>query len=241
MQRGQRAIVIGLFLSTLTLFTAAALRSPFSSQTTVNLTAENWSQLGTTTLSEREHASVAFNSANSQLVIFGGDNSVGVLNDTWIFDGIRWNRLQPPQSPPARTSGSLVYNPQSKTLILFGGDTHTAPNGLLNDTWSFDGTTWTQLQPQHQPPPRYDGAMAYDPINHEIVLFGGFVDQVGFVNDTWTFDGTDWADHSNNNAPSPRYGAAMAFDSASNAVILFGGLGFTPAGTSAYLNETWSW
>src|SRR5437016_11420152 len=241
MQRGQRAIAIGFFLSTLTLFTAAALRSPFSSQTTVNLTAENWSQLGATTLSEREHASVAFNSANSQLVIFGGDNSVGVLNDTWVFDGTRWNRLQPSQSPPARTSAAMVYDPDAKTIILFGGDTHTAPNGILNDTWSFDGTTWKQLQPAHQPPVRYDAAMAYDPVNHEIVLFGGFVDQVGFVNDTWTFDGTDWTNRSSDNAPSQRYGAAMAFDSINNAVILFGGLGFTQAGTSAYLNETWSW
>ena len=241
MQRGRRAIAIGFFLSTLTLFTAAALRSPFSSQTTVNLTAENWSQLGTTTLSEREHASVAFNSANSQLVIFGGDNSVGVLNDTWIFDGTRWNRLQPPQSPPARTSGSLVYNPQSKTLILFGGDTHTAPNGLLNDTWSFDGTTWTQLQPQHQPPPRYDGAMAYDPINNEIVLYGGESNN-GFLNDTWTFNGTDWTDRSSANDPPARYGAGMAYDSISNAMILFGGLGTPPTGSVApYRADTWAW
>src|SRR5712664_3751972 len=134
MQRGQRAIAVGLFISTLTLFAGAKLKpngGVRSSQTAVNLTAENWGQLGTTTLSEREHSSVAFNAANSQLVIFGGDNSVGVLNDTWIFDGTRWNRLQPPQSPPRRTSASLVYNPQTKALILFGGDTHTAPNGLL--------------------------------------------------------------------------------------------------------------
>src|SRR5207248_6497007 len=75
--------------------------------TTASAIASNWRQLGTTTLSERQHAGVAFNAANSQLVVFGGDNSVGVLNDTWSFDGTRWNRLQPPQSPPARTSAAM--------------------------------------------------------------------------------------------------------------------------------------
>src|SRR5207237_2295632 len=236
------SVAIGLFLSTLTLFAAAAFKSPFASlQSNASSPPPNWNQLGTTTLSERQHASVAFNGANSQLIVFGGDNSVGVVTDTWSFDGTRWNRLQPPQSPPARTSAAMVYDPDTKTAILFGGDTHTSPNGILNDTWSFDGTTWKQLQPAHQPPVRYDAAMAYDPVNHEIVLFGGFVDQVGFVNDTWTFDGTDWTDRSSDNAPSPRYGAGMAFDSNTGGVILFGGLGFTQAGTSAFLADTWSW
>src|SRR5438270_7263952 len=238
------SVAIGLFLSTLTLFAAAAFKSPFASlQSNASSPPPNWNQLGTTTLSERQHASVAFNGANSQLIVFGGDNSVGVVNDTWSFDGTRWNRLQPPQSPPARTSAAMVYDPDTKTVILFGGDTHTAPNGILNDTWSFDGTTWTQLQPAHQPPPRYDAAMAYDPVNHEIVLFGGFVDQVSFVNDTWTFDGTDRTQRSSGTGtdPSQRYGAAMAFDSNTGSVILFGGLGFTAAGTSTYLADTWSW
>jgi len=228
-------------LLSLSLCSAGVLLAAVSVPLTPPATHYKWSQLGTATLSERQHSGVAFDAATSQLIVFGGDNSVGVLNDTWVFSGTHWNRLLPPQSPPPRTSGALVYNPDTHTVILFGGDTHTAPNGLLNDTWSFDGTNWTQLQPQHQPPPRYDASMAYDPIDHEIVLYGGESD-AGFQNDTWTFDGTDWTDRSNVNDPPARYGAEMAFDSISGAAILFGGLGTPPVGsTSPYLADTWAW
>jgi len=82
MSRGRRAVALGLFFSTLALFAAAGFKSPFALQTTTTASASNWRQLGTTTLSERQHASVAFNAANSQLIVFGGDNSVGVVNDT---------------------------------------------------------------------------------------------------------------------------------------------------------------
>lgn len=205
------------------------------------VTGENWAQLSPTTLSEREHATIAFDSVKSQLIVFGGDNSVGVLNDTWMFDGTKWSRLTTQQTSRSRTSAALVYNPDTATFILFGGDTHTVPNGLLNDTWSFDGKGWTQLQPQHQPPARYDAAMAYDPVNHEIVLYGGESDN-GFLNDTWTFDGTDWTDRSGAADPPARYGAGMAFDSVSGGAILFGGLGTPPVGsTSPYLGDTWKW
>jgi N-acetylneuraminic acid mutarotase len=202
---------------------------------------EDWQQLGVSTLSEREHSGLAYDAAISRLVLFGGDNSVGVLDDTWVFEGDRWSRLQPSPSPPPRTSGALVYDPDTGSVILFGGDTHTAPNGLLDDTWSFDGHAWHELQPAHRPPSRYDASIAYDPIDHEIVLYGGDGD-TGFLDDTWTFDGADWTDRSSSDDPPARYGAAMAFDSISEAAILFGGLGTPPAGsTSPYLDDTWSW
>ena len=50
-------------------------------------------------------------------------------------------------------------------VFLFGGYTYvTADAGsddvaLLGDTWSFDGTTWTQLTSSAAPSARYDHAM----------------------------------------------------------------------------------
>ena len=201
---------------------------------------QNWNLAGTTTLSERQHGSIAYNEATSQLIVFGGDNTVNVINDTWAFDGTRWNRLQPVDSPSPRTDASMVYFPVTGTLVLFGGDTHTAPNGLRNGTWTFDGNTWTALNPTHRPPPRYGASLAYDPVNNELVLFGGEGEN-GTLGDTWTFDGTDWTDHTSATGPSVRYGSVMAYDSVSGAVILFGGLGFSTAGTSTYESDTWSW
>src|SRR5437868_6862629 len=113
MQMYHRAAVFFLgprILLSLGLCSAGVLLAAVSVPLTPTANTYKWTQLGTTTLSERQHSSVAFDAATSQLVVFGGDNSVGVLNDTWVFFGTRWNRLLTPQSPPARTSGALVYN-----------------------------------------------------------------------------------------------------------------------------------
>src|SRR5260370_38774208 len=148
--RANPCVSLALFLCAIGIslgIAALAQALPNRTSAAAATTAQDWMQIGTTTLSEREHSAVAYNENTSQLIVFGGDNSVGVLNDTWIFSGTRWNRLRPSQSPPARTNAALVYDPNTHIIILFGGDTHTAPNRLLNDTCSFDGTTCTQLRP----------------------------------------------------------------------------------------------
>ena len=55
----------------------------------------------------------------------------------------------------------MAYDPAIGQLVLFGG---TGANGtVLNDTWTYNGTTWTQLSPLTSPPARSDSSMAYDP------------------------------------------------------------------------------
>jgi hypothetical protein len=74
--------------------------------------------------------------------------------------------------------------------VLNGGE-QTA-NVFLDDTWTFDGTTWTQLMIQG-PPQRFHHAMA--PLGGVLVLFGGGGiggGPVPWYGDTWTFDGTAW-------------------------------------------------
>jgi hypothetical protein len=88
--------------------------------------------------------------------------------------------------------------------VLFGGN----PNGgFLNDTWTFDGTSWAQVAVSNPPPARYAAMVAT--LGNEVVLFGGNPNG-GFLNDTWTFDGTSWAEVAVSNPPPARLGAAMA-------------------------------
>jgi len=97
------------------------------------------------------------------------------------------------------------------------------------------GTTkWTQLSPATHPSARYYSAMTYDG-SHNLVLFGGYTDGVGFLSDTWVWDGSTWTNKNPAHHPSARDGAAMTYDSASNSVILFGG----EDGTA--FADTWSW
>ena len=53
-------------------------------------------------------------------------------------------------------------------VVLFGG-------AHVNDTWTWDGTTWTQIFPAGGPPhDRYSFGMDYDSAAHAVVIFGGF-------------------------------------------------------------------
>jgi hypothetical protein len=84
-----------------------------------------------------------------------------------------------------------VDDPQARhDVILFGG----YGSSYLNDTWSWNGTTWTQLIPALNPPGLGSGAMTYDSTSKQVYLFGGFADAAGTVypNDTWSWNGSIW-------------------------------------------------
>jgi len=58
----------------------------------------------------------------------------------------------------------------------------------FNDTWIWDGTTWTQQFPPVSPPGRTSYAMVYDAATKTVVLFGG-TNSAGALGGTWTWDG----------------------------------------------------
>ena len=69
-----------------------------------------------------------------------------------------------------------------------------ASNGsFLNDTWTWNGTTWTERSPATSPPARYFASMAYDPATGNMVLFGGDGSS-GYLGDTWTWNGITWTE-----------------------------------------------
>jgi hypothetical protein len=134
--------------------------------------------------------------------------------------------------PAARDGAAMAFDSNTNQTILFGGFS----NGqLLQDTWSWDGTKWTQLFPATSPPSRSDAAMAFDSSTNKLILFGGFGGTENLT-DKWSWDGTNWTQLTPAASPSSRSGARMAFDSINNLLILFGGFG-----GSAVLNDTWNW
>src|SRR5690242_6084323 len=69
-----------------------------------------------------------------------------------------WTKLSPPSSATARLGHAMTYDPISKRIVLFGGICKT----YLNDTWTFDGTTWTKENPPVAPPVCTGAAMLFD-------------------------------------------------------------------------------
>ncbi|MGD0834598.1 MAG: kelch repeat-containing protein, partial [Candidatus Dormibacteria bacterium] len=147
------------------------------------------------------------------VVLFGGTQGNNTFfDDTWIFDGTDWAELSPATSPPARNSApvtTLTTGPDAGDVVLFSGN--GAGGGQLDDTWMFNGVTWTEADPATSPPPRYNSAMTTPSAGTDAgdaVLFGGF--GAGTLGDTWIFDGTTWTEVSPAASPPPRGLLAMA-------------------------------
>jgi hypothetical protein len=128
---------------------------------------------------------------------------------------------------PARTRGLDGRTPFARAIRLFGG---IGSSSILNDTWTFNGTSWTEVRVSNPPPARHGAAMAT--LDNEVVLFGG-----GRVNDTWTFDGTTWVQVSVSNSPAYRRHPAMA--TLGNEVVLFGGSYLAGPYSPRGLSDTW--
>jgi hypothetical protein len=93
--------------------------------------------------------SLAGDTGRSQLLLFGGNPGTGATAtaETWTYDGTAWKRLTPTQSPPARDDAPMVFDTDKHRVVLFGGQGLAEGQGApLNDTWSWDGTSWTLHQ-----------------------------------------------------------------------------------------------
>jgi hypothetical protein len=191
-----------------------------------------WNQAG---LAGRFGASMAYDANRQRVVLFGGRESGGagaLLNDTWTWDGSSWTPRIQTTSPLARSWASMAYDDATGTVVLFGG---SGPgmgacdaDELCNDTWTWDGATWTEQNPAHSPAARANAAMAYDAAHQQVVLFGGSNNTNG-ADDTWTWDGSDWTQQSPAHHPTGSYSRGpMTYDGATQTIVLFVG-------------DTWTW
>jgi len=141
---------------------------------------------------------MAYDPVRQQVIMFGGWNGNEETAETWMWDGSNWHQLAPATSPPPRGNMSMVYDADLQRIVLFGGFPGFGPDGALNDTWAWDGTNWTQLQPTTSPSPRVEFGMAYDDVSKKIVVFGGRDTLNGTPNaETWTLHRpwTGWVQH----------------------------------------------
>src|SRR5687767_936871 len=85
-----------------------------------------------------------------------------------------------------RADHAMAYDLGRQRVVLFGG---RAP-GFGQDTWEWDGATWTRRFPANSPSARGGHRMAFDSVRARVLLFGG-TDGSGVLNDTWAWDGSD--------------------------------------------------
>ena len=180
----------------------------------------------------RTYTCTAFDSSRNKLVLFGGNNS---QNDTWEWDGTAWEQKFPNTAPSARQATSMAYDAVRNRIVLFGGYINSS-GAAASDTWTWDGTTWTQLSPTTIPPGRKDHALTYDPVRQVVVMSGGHRVNNDMIGDIWEWNGTNWTKKID--FPTARSLYGMSFDSARGVSVLFGGI---RAIDGVRLNDTWEY
>ena len=142
---------------------------------------------------------MAYDPRRHETVLFDGD--------TWVFDGAsrRWSEKFPSRSPDLIGTGA-AYDPDIGAVVLFGNEAVDPCDQGASETWTWDGTNWTQQHPAASP----DGCaalapntMAYDARRHRIVMLAAYHND-DTQTEVWTWDGKTWTDVDNAGPAAPR-------------------------------------
>lgn len=189
----------------------------------------DWTLLDTPTHpTGRNRHAMAYDPVRDEIVLIGGQDHSKSRADTWVFTDGTWIKRHDVGQRPGRLLGAaMTFDPNLQQVVLFGGyDNRRGHYGLTNATWTWDGSTWTRLEPASSPSPRWDSELAYDPSRNALVLFGGNrgdEDYPQSANDTWVWDGTTWSEEVLTRSPSARYRHGLV--TWGEHVVMFGGRG----------------
>jgi hypothetical protein len=130
--------------------------------------------------SARDDFGMAYDAARSEVVLFGGNDSSGNRNDTWLWNGSNWSQASPATVPPAREAPGMAYNAVLGQTVMFGGT--TGGTNYLNDTWVWNGTNWTEgTTPSGLSGRIAPNDMTYDAALGQVILYSGISPDM----DTW--------------------------------------------------------
>lgn len=177
---------------------------------------------------------MVFDEARGVVVLFGGFGPDGVpKGDTWVWNGESW-RLAATDGPSPRKWPAAAYDARRGVVLLHGGREGAGRSGAsLNDTWAWDGQSWTEI-PVDGPTSRDHHRAAYDRVRDRIVLFGGWNGE-SLENDTWEWDGSRWEQVAAT-GPSPRAPFGMAYHESLGTTVLAGGQDLNEA-----FSDMWMW
>jgi hypothetical protein len=180
--------------------------------------------------------SAVYDATRARMLVFGGENGSGDLNDTWALtlgDPPTWSPIVPLGPLPAPRAGQAsTYDPIRDQMVVWGksqaGDV---------DLWSLSlsGTPeWNTPMPTDNLPRRSSAIAIFDPVRARMLVFGGQL-QSSAGSDLWTLPlaaPEGWsALAASGPPPSPRAAGAGTYDPLRDRVVLFGGSSSTPDDT----------
>jgi cysteine-rich repeat protein len=149
------------------------------------------------------------------------------------WDGESWTVVpEPSVHPPRRDHAAMAAHPTLGVLV-YGGcadpTTSLCDGALLEDTWSWDGASWTEHQTTNTPGPRVLAELVWDPVAEHAVLLGGRDAWVGeqTTQPPFAWNGTDWTPAGlSGDGPTPWLGAV--WDAGRQRLVGVGGYASVP-------------
>jgi len=140
--------------------------------------------------SARNQPALTYDAARGRTVLFGGWSPSGEpLDDTWAWDGTRWQQIAA-AGPTPRDHHAMTYDGRHGTVVLFGGWDDT----YLGDTWTWDGDQWHRTATSGPSARGGKPALVYDSRHASVLLYGGWSQQKA-LQDLWTWNGNQWHLH----------------------------------------------
>lgn len=188
----------------------------------------SWAQPVTPGLIVPQDVAYASDIARGRLVVFHA-----ATGSTWELGPSGWEK-RATTGPSVRIGTALAYDPTARKVLLFGG--RLADDTVLADTWSWNGTAWTQIPTTSQPSGRFGVSMMFD--GQHVTLIGGnggpMGNPMGPRHDAWWWDGANW-----NMAAEPPadVGGLAGFDPIRNVAVTFN---IAAKKTYTYDGTTWT-
>ena len=200
---------------------------------------------------DRRSTDMVYDSANKQLVMFGGscgDATKADCNDTWVMplkkgQRTQWKKLSPAGTPPdARRAHQMIYDSANSRVIVHGGVTD---GNVYQLTMTPGSETWSQVTTDGTAPTFFvqHGAV-YDAANLRMIVFGGrsgstLTNVVSIL--TLPVSGTPtWSTASTTGGPpTVREMMSMIYDSANQLMWSWGGCVNGSTTTCTVSTEMW--
>lgn len=194
-----------------------------------------WTQRFSTSLKpvQRTEHATAYDSERGRVVMFGGRDAVGELQDVWEWDGVRWDQIFVEGDVPSPRAGhAMAFDAARGQTVMFGG--LTIDGSLSDETWLWNGAAWVRANIATTPAARRYQRMAYFPERGTVIMFGGL--SATELNDVWEWNGFAWVEVVAGGArPPARWDHAMAYNPNAGELYVYGGRALTPKA------DFWKW
>jgi Galactose oxidase, central domain len=195
--------------------------------------------------SPRLRFSAVYDPDTNSMIVFGGNDCFSAnFSDVWVLSNANglggtpvWKELSPSGTSPGPTEDhTAVYDSDSNSMIVFGGDSGGFGEGsdeawLLSNANGSGGTpSWSLLSPSGTlPPGRLEHVAVYDQANKRMTIYGGG-NTTGTLRDSWVLSNADgttgtptWTQLGPIKGAPARSQAAAVYNSATNQMTVFGG------------------